>query len=84
MKFPDFQQNFKFPDFSLQGIFFPPFSLFALFSRVRGHLSSDHPKSVCKVRPETVGGVERTRYILPIHFCSIRAQKKSKLKMQKM
>ena len=24
-----------------------------------------------------------TRYILPIHFCSIRAQKKSKLKMKK-
>ena len=24
-----------------------------------------------------------TRYILPIHFCSIRARKKSKLKMQK-
>ena len=23
------------------------------------------------------------RYILPIHFCSIRARKKSKLKMQK-
>ena len=24
-----------------------------------------------------------TRYILPIHFCSIRAQKKSKLKMKR-
>ena len=24
----------------------------------------------------------RTRYILPIHFCSIRARKKSKLKMK--
>ena len=35
--FPDFQQNFKFPDFSLQGFFFSPFSLFSLFSRVRGH-----------------------------------------------
>ena len=32
--FPGFQQNFKFPDFSLQGFFFSPFSL---FSRVRGH-----------------------------------------------
>ena len=33
--------------------------------------------------PETVGVVAHTRYILPIHFCSIRAQKKSKLKMVK-
>ena len=30
-----------------------------------------------KDRPENVGGVVHTRYILPIHFCSIRAQKKS-------
>ena len=37
-----------------------------------------------KDRPENVGEVARTRYILPIHFCSIRARKKSKLKMQKM
>ena len=37
-----------------------------------------------KDRPENVGGVARTKYILPIHFCSIRARKKSKLKMQKM
>ena len=35
-----------------------------------------------KDRPENVG-VPHTRYILPIHFCSIRAQKKSKLKMKK-
>ena len=34
--------------------------------------------------PKTVGGVASRRYILPIHFCSIRARKKSKLKMQKM
>ena len=27
--------------------------------------------------PKTVGGVEGTRYLLPIHFCSIRAQKMS-------
>ena len=33
--------------------------------------------------PKTVGGVAGRRYILPIHFCSIRAQRKSKLKMQK-
>ena len=33
--------------------------------------------------PKTVGGVEGTRYILPIHFCSIRAQKMSMLKMRK-
>ena len=33
--------------------------------------------------PKTVGGVAGRRYILPIHFCSIRARKKSKLKMQK-
>ena len=31
---PDFQQNFKFPDFSLQEFFFSPLSL---FSRVCGH-----------------------------------------------
>ena len=36
-----------------------------------------------KDRSENVGGVARTRYILPIHFCNIRARKKSKLKMQK-
>ena len=33
--------------------------------------------------PKTVGVVAGRRYILPIHFCSIRARKKSKLKMQK-
>ena len=33
--------------------------------------------------PKTVGGVAGKRYILPIHFCSIRARKKSKLKMKK-
>ena len=33
--------------------------------------------------PKTVGGVEGTRYLLPIHFCSISAQKMSKLKMRK-
>ena len=33
--------------------------------------------------PKTVGGVAGRRYILPIHFCSIRARKKSKLKMKK-
>ena len=30
-----------------------------------------------KDRPKNVGGVVCTRYILPIHFCSIRARKKS-------
>ena len=25
--------------------------------------------------PKTVGGVEGTRYLLPIHFCSIRVKK---------
>ena len=33
--------------------------------------------------PKTVEGVAGRRYILPIHFCSTRAQKKSKLKMKK-
>ena len=33
---------------------------------------------------KTVGGVAGRRYIPPIHFCSIRARKNSKLKMQKM
>ena len=33
--------------------------------------------------PKTVGGVAGRRYILPIQFCSIRARKESKLKMQK-
>ena len=32
-----------------------------------------------KVWPKTVGGVAGRRYILPIHFCSIRTRKKSKL-----
>ena len=36
-----------------------------------------------KDRPKTVGGVKGTRYLLPIHFCNIRTQKMSKLKMQK-
>ena len=31
--------------------------------------------------PKTLGGVAGRRYILTIHFCSIRARKKSKLKM---
>ena len=34
--------------------------------------------------PKTVGGVAGRRYIFPIHFCSIRARKKSELKMQKL
>ena len=33
--------------------------------------------------PKTVGGVKGTRYLLPIHFCNIRSQKMSKLKMRK-
>ena len=33
--------------------------------------------------PKTVGGVEGTRYLFPIHFCSIWVKKMSKLKMQK-
>ena len=36
-----------------------------------------------KDRPKTVGGVKGTRYLLPIHFCNIRTQKMSKLKMRK-
>ena len=36
-----------------------------------------------KDQPKTVGGVKGTRYLLPIHFCNIRTQKMSKLKMQK-
>ena len=32
--------------------------------------------------PKTVGGVEGTRYLLPIHFCSIRAQKMSTLECE--
>ena len=34
--------------------------------------------------PKTVGGVAGKQMVVPIHFCSIRARKKSKLKMQKM
>ena len=41
------------------------------------------PVKFQKNRPKTVGGVKGTRYLLPIHFCSIRTQKKSKLKMRK-
>ena len=36
-----------------------------------------------KDRPKTVGIVKGTRYLLPMHFCNIRTQKMSKLKMQK-
>ena len=36
-----------------------------------------------KDRPKTVGGVKGTRYLLPIHFCSIRNRKMTKLKMRK-
>ena len=36
-----------------------------------------------KDRTKTVGGVKGTRYLHPIHFCNIRTQKMSKLKMQK-
>ena len=36
-----------------------------------------------KDRPNTVGGIAGRRYIFPIHFCSIRARKKSKIKMKK-
>ena len=32
---------------------------------------------------KTVVGVTGTRYLFPIHFCSIRTKKMSKLKMQK-
>ena len=34
-----------------------------------------------KDQPKTVGGVKGTKYLLPIHFCNIRTQKMSKLKM---
>ena len=33
--------------------------------------------------PKTVGKIKGTRYLLPIHFCNIRTQKMSKLKMRK-
>ena len=36
-----------------------------------------------KDRTKTVGGVKGTRYLHPIHFCNIRIQKMSKLKMRK-
>ena len=36
-----------------------------------------------KDRTKTVGGVKGTRYLHPIHFCNIRTQKMSKLKMRK-
>ena len=36
-----------------------------------------------KNRLKTVGGVKGTRYLLPIHFCNIRTQKMSKLKILK-
>ena len=38
-------------------------------------ISSGHPKSPSKVKG--------TRYLVPIHFCNIRTQKMSKLKMRK-
>ena len=36
-----------------------------------------------KDQPETVKGVALTRYLLHMHFNSVRGKKKSKLKMQK-
>ena len=36
-----------------------------------------------KDQPKTVVGVKGTRYLFPVHFCNIRTQKMSKLKMQK-
>ena len=36
-----------------------------------------------KDRTKTVGGVKGTRYLHSIHFCNIRTQKMSKLKMRK-
>ena len=41
------------------------------------------PVNFQKDRPETVGGVTRTKCILPIHFYGIRPRKKSKLKNSK-
>ena len=41
------------------------------------------PVKFQKDRPKTVGGVKGTRYLLLIHFCNIRTQKMSKLKMRK-
>ena len=41
------------------------------------------PVKFQKDQPKTVGGVKGTRYLLPIHFCSVKTQKMSKLKMQK-
>ena len=41
------------------------------------------PVKFQKYWPKTVGGVEGTRYLLPIHFCSIRVKKMPKLKMRK-
>ena len=35
------------------------------------------PVKFQKDRPKTVGGVQGTRYLLPIHFCSIRTPKMS-------
>ena len=41
------------------------------------------PVTFQKAWLKTVGGVARTRCLLPIHFCGIRALKTSKLKMRK-
>ena len=50
-------------------------------------ISSGHPEKAHvkfqKDRPKPVGGVKGTMYLLPIHFCNIRTQKMSKLKMRK-
>ena len=41
------------------------------------------PVKFQKDQLKTVVGVMGTRYLLPIHFCNIRTQKMSKLKMRK-
>ena len=59
---------------------------FRILKKQYAYLQTIHkaPVKLKRIGLKTVGGVAGGRYILPIHFCSIRAQKKSKLKMQKM
>ena len=58
---------------------------FRILKKPHAYLQTIHkaPVKFQKDQPKTVGGVRGTRYLLPIHFCSIRTQKMSKLKMGK-
>ena len=70
----DIQGEADFHLLKLDKFFIGPVSL----KRLRftpGELSFDQTAVIISYSPKTVGGVARTRCILPIHFCGIKAIK---------